>query len=128
MIIACLSGAFAVITGAFGAHSLADVLQEEQLQSYKTGVQYQFYHTLALMLTAWLSAKSENRWWINLAGWLFSAGIICFSGSIYLLALREILGISSLTPVLGPATPLGGLMFIAGWLSLARGMWQVKSS
>jgi uncharacterized membrane protein YgdD (TMEM256/DUF423 family) len=125
LLIACISGALAVVMGAFGAHALSKVIDEAQLLSYKTGVQYQFYHTFALMVVALLSQKFSNKW-MRLSGWLFVAGILCFSGSIYFLALRNQLGIQSLTPILGPITPLGGLLFIGGWLSFFYAIWLEK--
>ncbi len=117
LFIACISGAIAVIMGAFGAHALTSVLSEAQLQSYKTGVQYQFYHTFAILFTAILGRYLSHRM-IKICGWLFISGIICFSGSIYLLSLKDVLGIDVLQPVLGPVTPIGGLLFIAGWICL----------
>jgi len=105
----------AVILGAFGAHILEAVLSPEQLDTFETGVRYQFYHAFALFLvtifTRYISAPII-RW----AGWLFVVGIVLFSGSIYLLACKDFLNIGSLASVLGPVTPIGGLCFIAGWV------------
>jgi len=120
--LAALLGTFAVSIGAFGAHGLKGFLERNQidpapvLHTYETGVQYHFYHTLAIGLVGLLLAhQPENKWLIR-AGWLFLAGIVGFSGSLYLLATQSFLPF----PVrwVGPITPLGGLFFIAGWLSL----------
>lgn len=123
LILAAIFGLTAVILGAFGAHVLKAVLTEAQLESYKTGVQYQFYHTFALLATVILNRRSSSRR-LKTACWLFVAGIICFSGSIYLLALRDVLGISSFTGLIGPITPFGGLLFIGGWLTLLLSVWK----
>ncbi len=102
--------------GAFGAHGLKALLEPERLVSFETGVRYQFYHGLALLLAGILSRDFKSRIF-NLAGTLFIAGVIFFSGSIYLLACREILGIQSWT-WLGPVTPLGGIFLLTGWMLL----------
>lgn len=114
--IAALSGALAVAIGAFGAHGLKPLLTEYQLAIYEKGVHYQFYHTLALMAAALLMNGSNNARYLRLSGWFFTAGILCFSGSLYLLACRDIMTVP--VTVLGPVTPLGGVCFIAGWVLL----------
>ena len=118
--IAAISGALVVILGAFGAHGLKPHLDAYQLSIYEKGVQYQFYHSLALLVAGVLEAQKGGSKWLNYAGWLFLAGIVCFSGSLYLLACRDLLSF----PVAwaGPVTPLGGVGFIAGWLMLWQGM------
>ena len=103
-----------VILGAFGAHGLEKHLAADQLATFETGVRYQFYHALALILLAILTAPMKDSKWVRYAGWLFTAGIICFSGSIYLLACRDFLGIENWR-WLGPITPIGGAFFIVGW-------------
>jgi uncharacterized membrane protein YgdD (TMEM256/DUF423 family) len=103
----------ATIFGALGAHALKPHLSIDQLESYKTGVQYQFYHSLALILFAFISEKLNSKL-IHVAGYLLIAGIFCFSFSIYLLATRELTGLHGIG-FLGPITPLGGLLFISGW-------------
>ena len=119
--------ALAVILGAFGAHALKEKLSPEQLQIFETGVRYQFYHSIALILVFLLSDKLNSSM-INYSGWFFVTGIILFSGSVYLLACRELLGIDTWKNILGPITPLGGLCFIAGWICLviAAGKYGVK--
>jgi uncharacterized membrane protein YgdD (TMEM256/DUF423 family) len=108
-----------VALGAFGAHGLKNVLSEYQLHIYETGVRYQFYHTFALLAVAILSRYLSLRQ-MRIAGWLFVAGMVCFSGSLYLLALADTLGIQDYERVLGPVTPIGGLLLIAGWLMLFK--------
>ncbi|MFM8431616.1 MAG: DUF423 domain-containing protein [Bacteroidota bacterium] len=106
--------ALSVILGAFGAHALKDRIQPEQLQSFETGVRYQFYHGLALILTGIIASRSPESTW-KWPMYLFFAGTILFSLSIYLLSTREILGIESWKSILGPITPIGGLCLIIGW-------------
>ena len=125
--IAAISGMLAVILGAFGAHSLKALLTADQLQAYETGVRYQFYHTLALFMTGLLMNGYPSKA-LNMAAASFIAGICCFSGSLYLLATRSLIGIEN-TALLGPVTPLGGLLFIMGWVFLlvATGRMRTKN-
>lgn len=104
----------AVILGAFGAHTLEQLLTADRLESFEVGVRYQFYHALALILLSILFAPMKQSKWIRNAGILFIAGVFLFSGSIYLLSCRTLLGIESWR-WLGPITPLGGMCFIIGW-------------
>ena len=106
--------------GAFAAHGLQDKLESSQLQAFETGVRYQMYHALMLFAVAWLMDRSGHIL-LNSAGMLFIIGIILFSGSLYLLATRNLLGLDSWT-WLGPVTPMGGLAFIIGWLLLFIGI------
>ena len=110
--IAAIFGIIAVIFGAFGAHALKAQLSATALENWKTAVNYQFIHALALLLLATLPT---NRF-IRLSSWFFVFGIVCFSGSLYLLSIREILTIN--TAFVGPITPIGGLFFIIGWVFL----------
>lgn len=124
LIAACAAGGLAVILGAFGAHALKARLSPEALVSFETGVRYQFIHTLAIFVAVWLA----DRFGISLpliAGWLFVGGMVLFSGSIYLLANRSLLGIESWR-WLGPITPLGGLCFIAGWFVLLAAVLRAR--
>ena len=118
-------GMLAVAIGAFGAHGLEGKIMESQLSTYKTGVQYHFYHTFAVFIAAWLAIHFQDSIFRK-AGWFFVAGLICFSGSLYLLATRSILGIESWAKVLGPITPIGGLFFIIGWGMLTYGIFKNK--
>lgn len=117
-IIASVYGALAVMLGAFGAHALKDKLDEYQHSIYEKAVSYQFYHLAGLLAVVFLYSRTDSNT-LKYSGWCFSTGILLFSGSLYLLALRQLLGLETLTPVLGPVTPLGGLCFIAGWTLLA---------
>lgn len=110
----------AVVLGAFGAHGLRDKVDAQALANWKTGVEYQFYHGLALLFLAVVGDRIREASLVG-ARRAFVLGIIGFCGSLYLLATRSVLGTESLTPVLGPITPLGGLMFIVGWAVLAYG-------
>ncbi len=115
IIIASIFGILAVVLGAFGAHGLKAIISESQLSTWETAVQYQFYHTLALLFLATFSRFKSRA--INAASWFFTFGILLFSGSLYLLSLKDYLNITD-TAVLGPVTPIGGVLFILGWVSL----------
>ena len=118
LIVSGFSGVIAIGLGALGAHSLKGILTPEQLKSFETGSEYHIYHTIALLLLAALSNTLSKKT-IKAISLLWGLGIILFSGSIYLLSTREVLGIDSWTVFLGPITPIGGLCFIAGWAMLA---------
>ncbi|MEM1318867.1 MAG: DUF423 domain-containing protein [Bacteroidota bacterium] len=124
--LACILGAIAVIIGAFGAHGLEGKITEVQQNTYETGVTYHFYHTLALLacgLLAWQYPTWQLRW----AAIAFALGILLFSGSLYLLSCRELLGLTSWR-WLGPITPIGGVGFIIGWIFFAIGAMSIKVS
>jgi uncharacterized membrane protein YgdD (TMEM256/DUF423 family) len=112
---AALAG-IAVAAGAFGAHGLRGRLEPEMLAVFETAVRYQMYHALALLAVAWATTRWPDGG-AGLAGWLFVAGIVVFSGSLYVLALSGLRW-------LGAVTPLGGLCFLAGWGTLAWTMWR----
>jgi uncharacterized membrane protein YgdD (TMEM256/DUF423 family) len=116
IVTASLLGMLAVIAGAFGAHALKAVLSLQQLDTWHTAVQYQFYHVFALLFLSTFSRFKNNL--IVTTYYLFTLGIILFSGSLYLLACRDVLKMPGLV-AMGPVTPLGGLLFIAGWVTLA---------
>ena len=99
---------FGVLLGAFGAHAIKDMVTPAMLETYKTGVQYHQIHALAILFVALLAFWIPIRL-LRLSGWLFAAGIIVFSGSLYLYALT---GIKTFALI----TPLGGLGFLSGWL------------
>ena len=109
-------GAIAVALGAFGAHGLKKIVPTETVQTFQTGVQYQMYHALALLLTGLLYEKCYPKF-TRIAGILFIIGIILFSGSLYLLTAGKAAATASLDKA-GIITPLGGVAFIAGWLFL----------
>ena len=106
-----ISGALGVILGAFGAHGLQDKLSDKMLQTWQTAVEYQFYHTFALLIVGLLALKFQSGL-LSSSGWCFIAGTTLFSGSLYALSLS---GITKL----GAITPVGGLIFIIGWILLA---------
>ena len=105
-----VSGFVAVAFGAFGAHALRSKLSPEMLQVFETGVRYQMFHALALLVTAIAVARFDG-WVARAAGWCFLAGIVLFSGSLYALALTGV-------RTLGAITPLGGVAFLVGWALL----------
>ncbi len=119
MIIAALSGLFAVVLGAYGAHGLQGFSQAAQA-SYHSAVQYQFYHTLALLMTTLLIRAGAERWF-TLAAVAFVAGLVLFCGSIYLKVLLAM-------TLPGWLTPLGGIAFMIGWLLLACGAWRASDT
>jgi uncharacterized membrane protein YgdD (TMEM256/DUF423 family) len=110
LFIAALAGLTGVALGAFGAHGLRGRLSPDMLVVFETAVRYQMYHALAIFGVGLLMAPMGG-WLVKAAGWLFTAGIVIFSGSLYALALT---GIS----MLGAITPIGGLAFLAGWACL----------
>lgn len=115
IITAALFGALAVIFGAFGAHLLKKILDSNHLTVWQTGVQYHFIHTLALLFLTTFARYRNNL--INFSSYCFTLGIILFSGSLYLLALKDYFNWENLD-FLGPITPIGGMLFILGWLGL----------
>ena len=111
VVLAGVLGALGVAAGAFGAHGLASRVTAERLAVFETGARYHLLHTLALLACAWLCTQSTSLS-PRLAGALFVAGIVIFSGSLYLLVLLD-------QPKLGAITPIGGVSLIAGWIALA---------
>jgi len=116
-IITFLFGAMGVVLGAFGAHWLAERLPAQQLSSYKTGVLYHFIHVIATLSVLNIVKKDPSKM-LKISAILFLIGIVLFSGSIYLLATRDVLGLLNYK-WLGPITPVGGLLFITGWINAA---------
>lgn len=123
LMLAALLAATAVMLGAFGAHGLKAKISPEQLQVFETGVKYQFYHALALLLLGGALMNKYSSSLLTYAGFAFIVGIVLFSGSLYLLANKNWLGIEN-WHWLGPITPLGGLSFIIGWLLICVGIWR----
>lgn len=117
-----LVGVMAVILGAFGAHSLKSALPADKLVSYNTGITYHFYHLIA-MTVAWSALASDGSKWAKRSFWCFLIGILFFSGSIYLLATRELIGLTNYK-WLGPITPIGGAFFILGWSFLGASFYN----
>lgn len=106
-----ITAAIGVALGAFGAHALKNYLSEDLSFVFETAVRYQMYHAFALIAVAWLTERSPGRW-TSASGWLFFAGILIFSGSLYLMTFTG-------ARWLGAVTPVGGLCFILGWAALA---------
>ena len=121
--IAALFSALGVIMGAFGAHALKTRITPESLEVLKTGVFYLFIHSVACLIIASLSRLPGNIRMLKLAGIGFLLGITFFSGSLFLISTKTITGIE--IGFFGIVTPIGGLCFITGWISLA--IWGFKS-
>ncbi len=119
---AAFLGALTIAIGAFGAHGLKQLVDDASIQTFETGVRYQMFHVLALLVLSFAKPLSEVtlRWVFR----FFVGGIVLFSGSIYLLVLKDFLPISS--KIIGPITPLGGLLFIGGWICLCYGIYKLK--
>ena len=116
LIFSAVSGFFSVALGAFAAHGLQSIISEKLLQTFQTGVDYQFIHTLALLSIVLLPGSSRL---LLLAGWSFIIGILLFSGSLYLLTLTGM-------RFLGAVTPFGGTLFLVGWACLAIYAWKLN--
>ncbi|PKP25458.1 MAG: DUF423 domain-containing protein [Bacteroidetes bacterium HGW-Bacteroidetes-2] len=117
-VIACLS----VIFGAFGAHALKELINQQHLATFEVGVRYQMYHALALLFIGFstrISPRTKRLVFLS-----FVLGIFLFSGSIYLLSLKEILPFS--LSKIAFLTPIGGLFFIIGWMLIAIRVWKLK--
>lgn len=119
--IGSLAAMAAVILGAFAAHGLKEHLTPESLVTFQTGVRYHFYHAFAILIVGLLFYNRKTNL-LQISGWLFVAGILLFSGSLYLLAVRETMNLG--LNWLGPVTPIGGLFFISGWLCLFLSTYQ----
>jgi uncharacterized membrane protein YgdD (TMEM256/DUF423 family) len=112
LVIGAVLGALAVAIGAFGAHGLKAMVTADLLANFETGARYHMYHALAIVAVALVIARDPAAPLAPLAGWLFLAGIVIFSGSLYLMALTGIRW-------LGAITPIGGVALIGGWVCLA---------
>ena len=117
LVLGALLSFVAVALGAFGAHALKARLPADMLAVWQTAVQYHGWHALALIAVGLLLLALPGRAGFGFAGWLFVAGIVLFSGSLYALALTGV-------KELGAVTPVGGLAFLAGWLVLAWSAWR----
>lgn len=116
MLIGIFYAMTATILGAFAAHALRTQFSDYQMHIFQTGIFYQFIHSLALLFVGLILWQSNTRI-LQVSGWLFIAGILLFSGSLYLLSLMQIKAI-------GVVTPFGGVCFIFGWLLLAVGIYK----
>jgi uncharacterized membrane protein YgdD (TMEM256/DUF423 family) len=115
-VLGCGFALLAVAAGAFGAHALRERLPETMLAIFETGVRYQMYHALGLLAAALLLARAPSTSAVA-AGWLFTFGIVVFSGSLYVLVLSGV-------RTWGAVTPFGGVAMIAGWALLAYAGWR----
>lgn len=118
LMLGSISGALAVMIGAFGAHGLKAKLSEEMLAIYKTGVEYHFYHTFALLVVGLVGLHCKSSL-LTASGWSMGVGIVIFSGSLYALSISGVRG-------LGAITPIGGLFFIGGWVLLAAALFKAN--
>ncbi len=119
LVLGCIAALLAVAIGAFGAHGLKARIAPEIMSVYKTGIEYHFYHALGLILvglTAWRLPESVH---LKAAGWAMLAGIVLFSGSLYLLSLTGLRW-------LGAITPVGGTAFIAAWALFATAIIKTR--
>jgi len=126
LLFAAIAGALAVLSGAMLAHELKQRMPEAALEVYEVAVRYQFYHVFALIAAGILSDRFPGSW-MNRAGSLFIAGIVLFSGSLYLISALMTKGVAIPT-VLGICTPLGGIGFIGGWICLSIAVLRGRSS
>ncbi|HEY3386528.1 MAG TPA: DUF423 domain-containing protein [Saprospiraceae bacterium] len=115
--LAAITGVLGVIIGAFGAHYLKSRLDATNLETLKTGVLYLFIHTLATLVVCVMAQRQQTQYrWLRLSGIAFLAGIVMFSGSLFIIATKSLTGFPA--SAIGFITPLGGLSFILGWLFL----------
>ncbi len=117
-VLGAIFGLLGVAFGAFGAHGLEGRLTAEDLAIFETGVRYQMYHALALLLVTALWDRAE-RTGATQAGWAFIVGIVVFAGSLHLMVLTG-------AQWLGAITPLGGLAFLVGWVALAKSLFRAR--
>lgn len=116
--VAALLGFVAVAMGAFGGHALKNTLSPDDLNIWEIGARYHFFHALAMLAVGLMIQQSViAHKWLSAVPWAFGVGIVLFSGSLYLMALTQ-------KKWLGAITPLGGLLFMAGWLLLTVAAWK----
>ncbi|NGX16078.1 DUF423 domain-containing protein [Wenzhouxiangella sp. XN24] len=118
VILGALLGGLSVAAGAFGAHALRAQLEPRMLEVFETAARYQMFHALALFAVAWM-IQQTGAVAAHVAGWAFLAGIVLFSGSLYVMALTGVRGI-------GAITPIGGVAFMVGWAALAVAALKLK--
>lgn len=117
LILGSIAMALAVGLGAFGAHGLKNILTDEMLDIFETGVKYHFYHAIGLLVIGLIAQLMPNSSLLQWSGWLILVGIIIFSGSLYILSIAGIRW-------MGAITPIGGVCFIISWILLALATWQ----
>jgi len=120
LIAAAFAGASAVALGAFGAHALRNVLDERALGVWRTAVDYQFWHALALFGTALLARHASPTRALRVAVFAFGVGIVLFCASLYALALGA-------AHWIGAITPMGGALFVIGWIALGVTVWRDRA-
>jgi len=114
---AAINGLLAVAAGAFGAHGLRESLAGRAFELYETAVRYQMFHTVGLVAAGWAAGRGATAV-LRACGVCFAAGIVLFSGSLYALSLTG-------WRALGAITPVGGVLFLVGWVLLARAAWRM---
>lgn len=120
IIMAAVFGFLGVGAGAFGTHALRATLEASgRYDTYQTAVQYHLLHALVLVAAAWVAERYPGRW-STLAGWLLTAGILLFSGSLYILAIGNL-------SFMGAIAPLGGVCLLLGWLALGIAAWRAPA-
>jgi len=120
VVIAAINGFIAVGAGAFGAHALKAKLEPNLLDTFEVATRYQMYHALAMLAAAWFIAQHPSRA-ATASAYCFFGGIVLFSGSLYGLSLFQ-------WRWLGPVTPIGGLLFLSGWVLLAAAGWAMGTT
>jgi len=123
VIIASILMLFGIILGALGAHGFSEVLDAKQMVSYKTAVRYQQVGAILLLIQAILM-KVYPQVKITIAAWVFLAGVLFFSGSIYLLVFKDIIGTAAIKDILWPLTPLGGILMAISWFIIIVKFWR----
>lgn len=122
--LAAISGLFAVVLGAFGSHALKAQISFDEMGMFEIANKYHFYHTIVLIGIAILFGRDQSPF-LKIASYAFINGLVMFSGSLYIMALRKF--IAADVSFIGPITPLGGLFLIIGWGILAYyGFFQAK--
>jgi len=124
LIIVAFFGMIAVILGAFGSHGLKPRLSTNSYSAYQTGILYHFFHTLSALAVLIISLHFDNKW-LRRSFYFFIYGIILFSGSLYLLAIKD-LGNLSFLKFAGPITPIGGVLFILAWGMIITAAYSLK--
>ncbi|MDP4249775.1 MAG: DUF423 domain-containing protein [Bacteroidota bacterium] len=126
LVFAAIAGGIAVILGALVTHQLRQRMPENALEVFETGVRYQFYHVFALLATGILSERFPGKW-MNRAGSCFIGGTLLFSGSLYMIS--SLLSVGTSIPMsLGVLTPVGGSLFILGWIFFSVAILKGRSS
>jgi uncharacterized membrane protein YgdD (TMEM256/DUF423 family) len=124
LVAALLLCGLAVMLGAFGAHGLKRLVSPLQIETFKTGVQYHFYHAFAIALAVIISQFHDSQQ-IRRVFWYFASGIVLFSGSLYAMTFAEAAGTEGVR-WLGAVTPIGGVLFIYGWSLLAYSIYKIE--